>query len=69
MASNKIKLFPKIESVILTFDFTKIATERKKNLLPLVDFIQNKVTNKQAVMLNFICTHNSRRSHLAQVWA
>ena len=69
MASNKIKLFPKIESVILTFDFAKIATERKKNLLPLVDFIQNKVTNKQAVMLNFICTHNSRRSHLAQVWA
>lgn len=69
MASNKIKLFPNIESVILTFDFTKIATERKKNLLPLVDFIQNKVTNKQAVILNFICTHNSRRSHLSQVWA
>lgn len=25
--------------------------------------------NQQEIRLNFICTHNSRRSHLAQVWA
>ena len=36
---------------------------------PLIDFIQTKVTNQQEIRLNFICTHNSRRSHLAQIWA
>src|SRR5690606_9602221 len=38
-------------------------------LQPLIDFIQQKVNNGQEINLNFICTHNSRRSHLAQVWA
>ncbi len=36
---------------------------------PLVDFIQGKVSNSQEIRLNLICTHNSRRSHLSQVWA
>lgn len=46
-----------------------INEERKSVLQPLVDFIQQKVTNKEVVNVNFICTHNSRRSHLSQVWA
>ncbi|TDE53123.1 protein-tyrosine-phosphatase [Flavobacterium sp. GT3P67] len=62
-------LFPAIEKAIRAFDFESIATERKTTLQPLIDFIQNKVTNHQEVRLNFICTHNSRRSHLSQVWA
>lgn len=36
---------------------------------PLVVYIQEKVNRKEAINLNFICTHNSRRSHLAQIWA
>lgn len=36
---------------------------------PLVDFVQQKVAEGQLVNINFICTHNSRRSHFAQVWA
>ncbi len=46
-----------------------IIQQRKAVLQPLVDFIQQKVNNGQEINLNFICTHNSRRSHLAQVWA
>src|SRR5690554_4370342 len=46
-----------------------ISEERKKLLQPLIDFIQQKVTNHQEVNINFICTHNSRRSHLSQIWA
>lgn len=46
-----------------------IGTERKEVLKPLVDFIQQKVNEGKVINLNFICTHNSRRSHLAQVWA
>ena len=47
----------------------KIDEERKATLQPLIDFVQQKVINGENVNLNFICTHNSRRSHLSQVWA
>ncbi len=46
-----------------------ISAERKNVLQPLVEYIQFKVNHNEEVRLNFICTHNSRRSHLAQVWA
>ena len=46
-----------------------INEERKNVLLPLIDFIQKKINNKQRININFICTHNSRRSHLSQIWA
>lgn len=38
-------------------------------LKPLVEFIQQKKNLQQDININFICTHNSRRSHLSQVWA
>ena len=43
--------------------------ERKVVLHSLIDYIQNKVNANEEVRLNFICTHNSRRSHLSQIWA
>ena len=46
-----------------------VSDERKEVLQPLIDYIQNKVTSNQEIRLNFICTHNSRRSHLSQIWA
>lgn len=46
-----------------------ISLERLEVLQPLIDFVQQKVNNKMDVNINFICTHNSRRSHLAQIWA
>jgi len=46
-----------------------ISEERKGILQPLVDFIQEKARNNFPININFICTHNSRRSHLSQVWA
>lgn len=69
MSANSSSLFSKIENTIQTFNFESIPAERKIILQPLLDYIQAKVTNHQAVRLNLICTHNSRRSHLAQVWA
>ncbi len=58
--------------MILGFDKIKeleIKDYRKATLQPLVNYIQSKVKDKQEIRLNFICTHNSRRSHLSQVWA
>ncbi|MFP3595300.1 low molecular weight phosphatase family protein [Chryseobacterium sp. SIMBA_029] len=47
----------------------KISAERKLMLHPLIDCIQDHIQNEKAIDIVFICTHNSRRSHLAQVWA
>jgi arsenate reductase (thioredoxin) len=69
MTSFKSFLFPEIEKVIKSLDFKSIPEERKIILEPLIDFIQNKTNNNQEIRLNLICTHNSRRSHLSQVWA
>lgn len=62
-------LFQSIQNLVATLDFTPISEERKTVLQPLVDFIQTKYEDKKEIALNFICTHNSRRSHLSQVWA
>jgi arsenate reductase len=69
MTSTKTILFPEIENVIKTLNFENISDERKIVLQPLVDFIQGKASRSQEIRLNLICTHNSRRSHLSQVWA
>lgn len=49
-------------------DFDAILPERKKELEVLTDFIQEKRDNNLPILLNFICTHNSRRSQFSQVW-
>lgn len=67
--SDKNTLFPNIQSLVQSFDFAAISKDRKITLQLLVDFIQLKLENQQVIRLNLICTHNSRRSHLAQAWA
>ena len=47
----------------------EITQERREILQVLIDYIQLKKTNDEVINLNFICTHNSRRSQFAQVWA
>jgi arsenate reductase len=42
--------------------------ERRERLKPLTRFVQQRVDAEKPVRLNFICTHNSRRSHLGQIW-
>jgi arsenate reductase len=69
MTSIQPALFLEIENVIKNLNISSITKERKEILQPLIDYIQNKATNQQEIRLNLICTHNSRRSHLSQVWA
>ncbi|GAB1858187.1 protein-tyrosine-phosphatase [Flavobacteriaceae bacterium MHTCC 0001] len=65
----KNELFQNITDVIETLDTNTISEDRKVILKQLVDYIKQKVGAKQSIRLNFICTHNSRRSHLSQIWA
>jgi arsenate reductase len=67
--TNQNLLFPEIQAFVSTFNFEEIKSERKNILQPLIDFIQLKRNQNQKIRLNLICTHNSRRSHLSQVWA
>lgn len=62
-------IFREIEATVNTFDFNNITAERQLILQPLIAYIQRKHTAGQEIRLNLICTHNSRRSHLCQVWA
>lgn len=56
-------------------DFIKLALKqnipstRKVWLTEIIEYIKSKIEKNQEINLNFICTHNSRRSQLSQVWA
>ena len=69
MITTQPSVFIEIEQTIKRLQTDNITSERKETLQPLIDFIQHKVDQNQEVIINFICTHNSRRSHLSQVWA
>ena len=59
----------KIREIISQLSTERISEERKRILQPLIEFISSKISKNEEVRLNFICTHNSRRSHLSQIWA
>ena len=69
MTTTTPTLFPQLAALINTLDIERISATRKEILDPLAEFIQHKVKTDQEIRLNFICTHNSRRSHLSQAWA
>ena len=69
MTTTQSTLFSGIEKLIKELNPKTITDERKAVLQPLADFIQSKVSKGEDIRINFICTHNSRRSHLSQVWA
>lgn len=62
-------LNPKIATLIESLDLESdlIADNRKAMLKELADLIF-KIREEGEVNLNFICTHNSRRSQLAEIW-
>ncbi len=47
----------------------KIDVNRAKLLQSIGLFITNELKENKQVNLNYICTHNSRRSQLAQIWS
>lgn len=63
-------MYSELESYIteLEASFNDIPESRKETLQKVADYIQSKLESSEMVKLNFICTHNSRRSHLAMIW-
>src|SRR5574343_23214 len=62
-------MFENLQETIKQIATFTVSEERKEVLDTLVDYIQSKVDLNEEIRLNFICTHNSRRSHLSQIWA
>lgn len=62
-------MYSKLKEKIEALSTISISMERKAILRPLIEYIKLKKSSGASIRLNFICTHNSRRSHLAQVWA
>lgn len=62
-------MFSVIKQLIQGLDTSIITAERKAILQPLRSYVQGKKERGENIALQFICTHNSRRSHLGQVWA
>lgn len=71
MHSNTNSIFSSVQNSI------QVAVEKSKHLSPdrqnrlkeVAGYIQNSLNQDSIPQLTFICTHNSRRSHLGQIWA
>lgn len=71
MTRTNISFYPELKTFIesLNQEAGQIPPARKDLLGRLADYIRKKRQAGAAVDLNFICTHNSRRSHISQIWA
>ncbi|MBS0206152.1 MAG: protein-tyrosine-phosphatase [Planctomycetes bacterium] len=65
------ELFPAVRHYVdeRIVEFGMISEQRKTQLRGLTSYVQDCLRAHQPVRLTFICTHNSRRSHLSQIWA
>jgi protein-tyrosine phosphatase/arsenate reductase len=65
------KLYPSIISYVKNAerDFDKIPEDRKLQLKKIALYLKTKLSSEKKANMVFICTHNSRRSHTAQLWA
>jgi len=63
-----MNLYPTLQTYVEKAKLLSISEERKAILQELIDYVQKKIDHHQKVNLNFICTHNSRRSQFSQIW-
>ncbi|MCH6201671.1 protein-tyrosine-phosphatase [Aquiflexum sp. LQ15W] len=64
-----MNLYPTLQATIEKAKSLEIPQDRIPILQDFIAYIQKKVDTDQPVNLNFICTHNSRRSQFSQIWA
>jgi arsenate reductase len=69
--SKTTNMYPSLLQYLLerTTSFDQIPEDRKSDLVRVADYVLERISNSQPAKLTFICTHNSRRSHLSQIWA
>ena len=61
--------YPALANTITNLPFAAISSERLQLLDEMATYLRAKMKQGEEIRLNFICTHNSRRSQLSQIWA
>lgn len=61
-------MYPIISKIIEVLDRHKVDESRLHALNELSVYLSGEIQKGEIPMVNFICTHNSRRSVLAQTW-
>ena len=71
MATALHHLYPALQATVtaLLAELDTIPAARRQELGQIAAFARHRLGRGQRVPLVFICTHNSRRSQMAQVWA
>lgn len=70
-SGTKTAIYPEVQKYVdqRIREFDQIPDERKTQLKKLASYVKSRIESKQPARLTFICTHNSRRSHMSQIWA
>lgn len=69
--ATELDILPTLRPLVtqVTKEFDQIPAERQQELRKIALFVKSKGAANETAQLTFICTHNSRRSHLTQIWA
>jgi arsenate reductase len=67
----KAELLPSVERYVaeVARELDQVPEERKAVLKEIATSINSQLAAGRPANLTFICTHNSRRSHMSQIWA
>jgi protein-tyrosine-phosphatase len=67
----RVTLFPRLEKTVAALETSmdEIPEERKALLSEVAASIADHERRGEPSRMVFICTHNSRRSHMSQIWA
>ncbi len=68
---NRTPMYPALADYIKKAQkgMASIPEDRKTALREIADFVRKQTRAGKPAKLVFICTHNSRRSHMSQIWA
>ena len=66
-----IQFYPALKQYLIERieEFPSIPTDRKSDLAVVAQYVRGCLAKSLPAKLTFICTHNSRRSQLSQIWA
>ena len=71
MENIETEIYPKLREYIenLNVNYSIISESRKSQLEQIAEYLSELISKGKDINIIFICTHNSRRSHIAQLWA
>lgn len=69
--ASEADILPSLKPMVsqVTKEFDQIPQDRQQQLKKIALFVKSKIAANEPAQVTFICTANSRRSHLAATWA